>query len=59
MMPRCYHKRCRETGTEYFGKVWDGEMDGYDKKWENPIYLCPKHAKKLRKMLNVRFKRQQ
>lgn len=57
MMPRCCHKGCRQTGIEYFGKVWDGEVYGRNQKWEDPIYLCPKHAKKLRKMLCIDFER--
>lgn len=38
-------------------ELGNGELDGYGKQWENPVYLCPKHARKLRKMLNVRFER--
>ena len=55
MMPRCYHKGCRQVGTEYFGKVWNGEVYGNGQREEGSIYLCPKHVNKLRKILCVDF----
>lgn len=53
MMPNCDAKGCKNVATEYVGKVKTNSKDKNGNYWENPIYLCDKHAKKFRKMLNI------
>lgn len=55
MMPRCYYHKCKKTGMEYFGKVWNGEVFPSGERECNPVYLCPKHAKKMRSILGISF----
>ncbi len=53
MMPECNYKGCKEIAEEYVGKLKTPTVDAFGKNWENPLYLCKKHAKKIRKLLNI------
>lgn len=46
MMPECSKRRCRKIAEVYVGKI---KLDN----WENPLYLCNKHAKKFRKDFGI------
>ena len=40
MMPECSKRGCKEVAEHYLGKVKVSLNDD----WENPLYLCKKHA---------------
>lgn len=48
MMPRCHYRRCIRTGKIRLGVI-STEDDG--ECWEEMMYLCEKHAKKIEKQL--------
>lgn len=43
MMPECSKKKCRKIAEVYLGKAKLRLNDN----WENPLYLCNKHAKQF------------
>lgn len=49
MMPECSKRNCKKVAEHYLGKV----KVSLDDDWENPLYLCPKHAKQFRKKYGV------
>lgn len=53
MMPQCNYKGCKQVADEYVGKLKTPDVDAFGKNWENPLYLCKKHAKKIRKLLGI------
>ena len=55
MMPYCEYRKCRKVATEKLGSkiVIPGELDGFGKVWEEVVYLCPKHIKKIRRLLSI------
>lgn len=53
MMPQCNYKGCKQAADEYVGKLKTPDVDAFGKNWENPLYLCKKHAKKIRKLLEI------
>lgn len=56
MMPCCEYRRCKRTATERLGSkiIIPDETDGFGKPWEQVVYLCPKHIKKIRKLLSIK-----
>lgn len=53
MMPTCQYKGCKKVADHTMGKIWDCDTND---RWENPFYLCKKHAKKILKELGIEYK---
>ena len=53
-MPECAYHNCHKVGEYRLGSIWNGEPE--DKRWENPTYLCKKHAKKIMEELGLDIK---
>ena len=43
MLPECNKKNCKKPGEYCMGRV----KISLDDDWENPFYLCEKHAKEF------------
>ena len=50
MMPTCCYKGCNKCSEINIGRLRCGTDDIYD---EEVIYLCKKHANKIRKLLMI------
>ena len=52
MMPTCHYKGCKAVSTTSIGRLRTGPDALRD---EEVIYLCPKHAKKIRRLLMLEW----
>lgn len=52
MMPTCHYKGCRKVSTTAIGRLRAGPDPLRD---EEVIYLCKKHADKIRKQLQINW----
>lgn len=50
MMPQCNKNGCNKVAKVYLGKVI---KDLEDEKWEDPLYLCERCAKKFIKKYGI------
>lgn len=55
MMPNCHYKSCKKVATTSIGRLRNGPDAIRD---EEVIYLCKKHAKKIRKLLMLEWEEQ-
>lgn len=51
MMPQCNKNGCNKVAKIYLGKVIKDLED--EEKWEDPLYLCEKCAKKFIKKYGI------
>lgn len=55
MVPNCEYKRCESLGEEVIGELLHpATLDGFGNTWKQEVRLCPKHAHKIRRLLNIR-----
>lgn len=52
-MPICHYKGCKRVADTSIGRLRNGPDPLRD---EEVIYLCKKHAKKIRKQLQINWK---
>ncbi len=52
MMPQCQYKGCKRVSTTSIGRLRMGPDALRD---EEVVYLCAKHAKKIRKQLQIKW----